>query len=299
MEKDPKPIAEILNRDTTQSPTTTRTPTKYSGQDTLKNRVNFDEWEKRRVTNEDLAENEQLRQLQGYAPNPLCQVCHGSGWVHPLKYDMTPDYSKVILCKADDCVEDSKKTWLATGQPLTPYGVTKRLQTFEHYKPRSGTQASYDAFYNLAHGTAQKPFLLCYGSTGCGKTHLCQALTAKLNRRGIKTYYYSIPSLFSALKKAIDDKEVESWVSVLSKCPGLVLDDFASETYSDWALGKLREIIDARWTDQLTTVVTTNKTLTQIQQISPRLYSRMCDQDISKVVQNTGSDYRTSKRVTK
>jgi hypothetical protein len=59
-------------------------------------------------------------------------------------------------------------------------------------------------------------------------------------------------------------------------------------------MGKLQDVIDERWTAKLITVLTTNKDLTELQQISPRIYSRMCDQDLSVVVENQGKDYRTA-----
>jgi len=237
-------------------------------------------------------ENQKRREIFGYAPNPLCPVCHGAGFVHPVTESGVPDYASVIPCAAKDCLVDSKNYFMSTRRYLSNHGVTERLQTFECWKHFNGTELSYKAFYELAHGATDKPFILCYGATGNGKTHLCQALTKILNSRGVETCYYQVPSLMDALKKAIEGNEVETWVNALSKLPGLVLDDFGSETYSEWGVGKLQEIIDNRWTSELITAVTMNHTLTELQQISPRIYSRLCDQEISSVVCNTGNDYR-------
>jgi DNA replication protein DnaC len=238
-----------------------------------------------------ISENQRRREQWGYAPNPFCPVCHGAGFVHPVAGGK-PDYTQIIPCTEKDCLVESKNYWMSTHMYLKIHGITERLQTFDRWTHTPQTEKAYKAFYSLAYSETDKPFVLCYGATGNGKTHLCQALTKTLNIRGVQTYYYQVPSLMNILRKAINDNEVEIWVNSLSDLPGLVLDDFGSETQSDWGLGKLQEIIDNRWTNKLITAVTMNRTLTELQQISPRIYSRVCDQEISTVVCDEGRDLR-------
>jgi DNA replication protein DnaC len=248
------------------------------------------------IPDSELKENQRQREQYGYAPNPLCQVCHGSGWVHPLKYDMTPDYASAIPCKAKDCVEQSKRLFQLTKQSLIPFGITERLQTFDSFQVFPETEISYSAFYDLAHGKTRKPFILCYGGIGCGKTHLCQAITKVLNRRGVTTYYYQVPNLISRLKEKIETKDIEHFVDYLCKVNGLVLDDFGSDP-SEWGLARLQQIIDNRWTDKKITVLTTNKGLPELDEFCSRIYSRMCDTELSAVVFNGAKDYRTTKMI--
>jgi len=254
------------------------------------------------VTDEEIAENQERREKIGYAPNPFCNHCLGAGWVYPVDEKSKPDYSKTIECAAKNCIVDQRREFQKTGKFLELRGVTERLQTFKRFHILPGTKESYEAFCKLAEGETKRPFLLCYGGIGNGKTYLCQALTTALNKRGIDTYYYGIPGLFNALRTSIEDNSTDEWVTSLGKCPGLVLDDFGSESHSEFCIGKLQEIIDARWTHKLITVMTLNKTLIGtpedpgLQLISPRIYSRMCDQDLSVVVHNKGIDYRTERR---
>jgi DNA replication protein DnaC len=246
-------------------------------------------------TEQDLADNQKAREKYGYAPNPFCKACRGLGAVYPLNFEGKPDYRKTVDCKAKDCLADSKQVYMKTNQYLVIHGVTERLQTFDRFKRSAGTAASYKAFYRLAHGETDKPFILCYGDTGRGKTHLCQALTTVLNQRGIGAYYYQVPDLLDVLRRAIDSNSVEEWVQALRRMEALALDDLGSGINSDWALEKLQEIIDARWTAKRITVVTMNKTLGELTQLSPRIFSRMCDQELSVVVRCEGIDYRTGK----
>jgi len=256
----------------------------------------------RQPSEEALADNQELRLKRGYAPNPFCIACHGIGWLHPRDEQWMLLENKEVYCTAKDCMAESYSHYRQTHQYLELKGVTLRLQTFSQFKIREGNKSSFEAFKALAEGKTDKPFLFSYGKTGNGKTHLSQALTTVLNQRGINTHYYTIPELFGILKEAISDNSVDSWIDGLQKCPGLVLDDFGSETYSDFGLGKLQEIIDVRWTGKLITVMCTNKDLIGtpenrgLQMISTRIYSRMCDQDLSVVVLNEGDDFRTNRR---
>jgi len=244
------------------------------------------------TTDAEIELNEERRAKVGFAPNPLCGVCNGLGFVHPTTLKGKPLYSKITICTAEGCLADSKEKWKATGQYLELKGVSARMQTFERFSVRKGTKQAYDAFFNLALGNTDKPFLLCFGPAGCGKTHLAQALTTELNKRNIDTNFYPVPSLMRTLKNAIDNKNIDEWLTALCTMPGLALDDFGMEQGTDWEFTQLEQVINDRWQNKLITVVTTNKTLSEIQLSSARIYSRLCDQDISVVVSNTATDYR-------
>lgn len=246
-------------------------------------------------TERELAENQHYRELDGYASNPFCPLCHGIGYVHPVGWDGRPEYSKVIPCKGKDCLADSKQVYMQTSKYLVIRGITERLQTFERFVKLPGTSNAYRAFFNLANGKTDKPFILCYGNTGCGKTHLCQALIAALNQRGIIASYYKVPALMDTLRRGIGTKTIDDWISALEKLEAVALDDFGSSSNSEWELEKLQEIIDTRWTHKRITVMTMNKTLSELTVLSPRIFSRMCDQELSVVVFNEGKDYRTGR----
>ncbi len=253
---------------------------------------------KHEPTDSELKENQKLRELQGYAPDPFCQICRGFGRLHPLGENGRPDYTKVILCPAPGCMAESKRKFSETGRYLEHKGVTSRLQTFEQYDLRPGTKQLFEAFKSLADGSTDKPLILAVGSNGCGKTHLCQALTKALIARDVNAYYYRAPDLISTLRKSLDDGKKEEWLNALSRIDAFILDDFGMEHQTDWTLECIETIIDARWTNRMITVISTNKDLhgslqdPGLQIISPRIYSRMCDSELSEVVVCKASDYR-------
>lgn len=244
-------------------------------------------------TVEDIRENEEQRKRIGYAANPLCKVCRGFGRVYPLKENGTVDYSRTVICTAPDCLADSIKCWKETGQYLELKGISSRFQTFEQFIPGTGTEKCFVAFKNLATGNCEKPLLLCYGGVGNGKTHLCQALTAELNKRGINAFYYRVPDLLKTLRASIETHDLDEWIKSLSTTEALVLDDYGLENQTDWALANIEDIIDARWQEKRITAMTTNKDITQL---PARMQSRFRDVEVSVAVLNSGKDNRIQKR---
>lgn len=237
----------------------------------------------------DIAENEARRWRKGYAPNPLCSVCHGAGFVYRLRADGRTDYSKYEPCKAEGCLADAKQFWRESGQYLELKGVSSRLQTFKQFQRRLGTGVMLSAFKSLATGGG-KPFLLCVGGPGTGKTHLCQALTTALNHRGVDAYYYRVPDLLKILRASVEEHRTDEWLKSLANVGALILDDYGLDNQTDWAAANIEDIIDARWQEKRITVMTTNKGL---EQLPPRITSRFGDTELSVAVVNSAKDYRT------
>lgn len=242
------------------------------------------------VTDADLIESQERRRRVGYAPNPQCHVCRGAGFVYPIKDNGQPDYSRYVVCTAPDCLADAKQHWKESGQYLELKGVSSRLQTFEQFQRRPGTEKALLAFKDLAEGKTDKPLLLCAGGPGCGKTHLCQALTTVLNRRGVDAYYYRVPDLLKTLHGSMEEHNTDEWLKSLAAIGGLILDDYGLEHATDWTDSAIEDIIDARWQEKRITVMTTNKDITEL---PARIKSRFGDTELSVAIINSGKDYRT------
>lgn len=240
------------------------------------------------VTDVDIAMNQSQRERAGYAPDPECKVCHGAGFLHPMFPDGRTDYSRAVTCAAQDCLADSFQHFKSTGEYLALKGISVRLQTFAAFKQKPGNEKAFKAFYQLSQGNA-RPFLLCYGGVGSGKTHLCQALTTELVKRGVNTHYYSVSELMRTLRDSMQDHTTDEWLKSLANMDGLVLDDYGREHETDWTSSTLEDVIDARWQNRLITVLTTNK---DIIEVAPRIKSRFLDVELSVIVNNSASDYR-------
>ncbi len=73
------------------------------------------------------------------------------------------------------------------------------------------------------------------------------------------------------------------------RAPLLILDDFGEQATTPWAQEKLYQVINYRYNTRLPTVITTCLSL---EEIEPRISSRMVDPRLSLVFNITAPDYR-------
>ena len=147
--------------------------------------------------------------------------------------------------------------------------------------------------------------LLCYGSDGCGKTHLCEALSIELAKRNIFCKVYEWAEVVRGLKRRMyseikDDYDV--MFENFRRFHYLVIDDVGSgSTGSPWEWGELEDIIDYRYREGLMTVVTTNLDIEPSEKypnrpyVPRRIVSRFTDAVKSRLVVNRAGNYRPEK----
>lgn len=168
--------------------------------------------------------------------------------------------------------------------------------TFENFKPVTGTEKSLEAFKSLASGNTDWQMLLCYGGVGNGKTHLCEAAAITLYMRGLFVRVYTMARIMGALKECMHAGPGVSYEEIISKyCEAerLIIDDVGmGGSGSEWEFGQLEEIIVSRYRERLFTILTTNRDLTEL---PPRVVSRFRDPDIGRIILNSGSDFRSQK----
>jgi len=138
----------------------------------------------------------------GYAALPNCPKCKGKGWQHPRIDGEVSYVAKLLSCDYAGCLEDSFKRYKAGESYLKSIGVMSSEQTFGTFRQELGTRDAYAAFYWLAwpeqsENKTRVPFLLCYGGTGNGKTHLCNALAIELNNQKIGVRLYAVADMIS------------------------------------------------------------------------------------------------------
>ena len=243
--------------------------------------------------NADWAEYTDKLKRIGYAPLPNCPHCHGIGFVHPKLSDGTVNFGKYINCEAKGCVVDKKREWQQGADSWKRYGITKTDQTFASFQQVMGTVEAYQAFHALAMGEGKvKPFLLCCGGTGNGKTHLCNALVVAMITRGLYPKMYNAAEVFSELKASFKTNQTENLIHRIKTVQVLIIDDFGMNYGSDWEMARMDEIIDYRYNHELITVITTNL---DVKQIPDRIFSRFSDTYLSVIVCNLGGDYRPNR----
>lgn len=148
-------------------------------------------------------------------------------------------------------------------------------------------------------------WLYLYGSYGLGKTHLAVAALKHLCLdRQWKPLMVRWSEYCSRIQQSWQgssvDSEFELWRAA-TNVTLLVLDDIDKRASSEWALGKLYELIDQRYVLQLPTVLTANRNLEklaafwsrneQMKDLAGAIVSRIIGQ-MSAVIEFSGRDYR-------
>ena len=177
-------------------------------------------------------------------------------------------------------------------------GVSSLDHTFGNFEHLPGTDRAYTAFFAMANRDDARPFLLCYGGVGNGKTYLCEALALALRKKGRYARVVTMARVMSVLKHSMQaDSGMLSLDDILNnycKAPHLILDDVGmGGSGSAWEFGQLEEIVCYRYRERLMTVLTTNRDLKELPE---RIVSRFYDPEVGFVVLNEGADFRRKVR---
>ena len=117
------------------------------------------------------------------------------------------------------------------------------------------------------------------GDVGTGKTMLAMLISKAALDAGRSAAIYSLPRLLNLIREAIAEEEgVVGFLDRLTSVDLLHMDDVGAESRTDWALEQLYSIINTRYEDQRSVVVTTNLEPSQLgEQIGARTVSRLVE----------------------
>lgn len=117
--------------------------------------------------------------------------------------------------------------------------------------------------------------ILLYGGTGTGKTHLGSAI---INEYIGKTtaLFIPCPELLDQLRKSYKTETKVDLFEYAKTAKILVLDDLGVESPSDWVKERLYLLINHRYLNQLSTIITTNSTQSElVERLGIRIVSRL------------------------
>jgi len=207
-----------------------------------------------------------------------------------------PDFGKVQICTCRQ-----RQVSQQVHQRLFALSNLNELShlTFDNFQPRGRIglgpwQAdSLEQAYNHARQFAQSlnGWLLIQGGYGSGKTHLAAAIANFAVSVGVPTLFITVPDLLDTLRFAYSDPEVtfEERFEEIRRAPLLVLDDFGTQNATAWAQEKLFQILNYRYINRLSLVVTTNLPMDDIE---GRIRSRLEDPELVTSVHILATDYR-------
>lgn len=199
----------------------------------------------------------------------------------------------------------------------------------EHYQEKtienySGNVKQVEQIKNWADGWNKKhtSIFIC-GPVGTGKTHLAIAAAklipdmqvnyksakwvddglesdggkwVKTDKREARIIFANCVNLMYDINSGIDDgtgimAKVGPYIS--SEYDAVILDDFGINKMTDHTRQILYMIIDSRYSRELSTIITSNLTLSEIYQIDQRISSRMCEM-CGLIMSLSGKDWRST-----
>jgi DNA replication protein DnaC len=198
-----------------------------------------------------------LRPVPAPDDQPRCAVgvCDGSGWI------VDEDTNTARPC---DCREQLIRRSAAAGVGT---GIGRRLLevSFER-KPIADLDPHIvrhvrGYIRSIEENLDEGRGLWFDGPVGTGKTSLA-VLVAKAARDAGRSYaVYPVPRLLAEIKRTYDRDSTEGYHQVFQRLCSvdlLVLDDLGAEKQTDWVLEQLYSVINERWQDERSLVVTTN-----------------------------------------
>lgn len=182
-------------------------------------------------------------------------------------------------------------------------------QTFSNWDDRLGEDLSATERKSLEkalktatdYSRSPKGWLLFTGTYACGKTHLAAAIANARADLGQPPMLISVSELLDHLRATFSTNSqvsLDRRFEEIRSAPLLILDALGEQSPTPWANEKLFQIIDYRHLNKLPTVMTTAKYL---EELDPRILSRILDTRICSICAITAPGYRggTAKPVTR
>jgi DNA replication protein DnaC len=215
-------------------------------------------------------------------------VCDGSGWIEVDELTAKPCACRAIKAKR------AASRRLGTGIPKRFRGVgfeRKPIADMDATLTRQIRVFVRDIDANLDKGRG----LWLFGDVGTGKTSLAMLVSKAALESGRSVAIYSMPRLLADIKETYEDRSEHSYMQLFDRLVGvdlLHIDDLGAEKRTEWVLEQLYSIINERWQEQRSVVVTTN--LIDVDdlrdQIGPRTVSRL--HEMCELIPIMGRDRR-------
>jgi DNA replication protein DnaC len=140
-------------------------------------------------------------------------------------------------------------------------------------------------------GETPQGWLVIMGTYGIGKTHLAAAIGNLRVGMGDSPMFVVVPDLLDHLRATFNPNSNVSYDHLFEQIRTsslLILDDFGTQSATPWAKEKLYQIFNYRYNANLPTVITT---ASKMEEIDPRIRSRMLDGRLCRVIAITAPPY--------
>ncbi len=227
---------------------------------------------------------------------PDCPKCGGLGFFVPDVEPTDPRFGRAIPC---DCRESERELERVNKlQKMSQLGALSHC-TFDSFLPEGhgltmSKQRNLGMAFNLAKAYADNPegWLVFKGGYGCGKTHLAASIANQRIAAGQPALFINTPDLLDHLRAAYSPSSETGYDERFDQVRNaslLILDDFGSQSNTEWAQEKLYQIFNHRYNNRLPTVITTNE---ELESIEIRVRSRMVDPSLTQIIHIAAPDFR-------
>lgn len=175
-------------------------------------------------------------------------------------------------------------------EKMAKSNLGKRFQnrTFDNFDV-SKQKRAYKTCREFAEKAGDGSGLILMGSVGTGKTHLAASIAHYAIEHGVVTKFGNVTDIFHSLRDAFTTDE--DILSEIQSVPLLILDDLGKENLTEWVKETIYSIINYRYEHMLSTVITTNLTMTELQnRLGSATVSRIME--MCNYVEMNGKDYR-------
>ena len=186
-----------------------------------------------------------------YTPDDYnCLKCHDFGRIDGAPCECTIKKRIATLFKSAEIPRRFKD------KTLENFAQARQPRAFE-------VARDYVFFWTNAREIGKGLFLV--GPVGTGKSHLAFAILRELIRQQqISGMAATVPDLMDDLRPK-DDNQGSSRMETLKTIDFLVLDDLGAQRNTAWVTEKLFVIINARYSNMLPTVITSNTRLEELE----------------------------------
>ena len=211
--------------------------------------------------------NKQQGELEGYD----CPLCLNKGYIA----DVQDEIIGYIQCKCIIKRQNEKR--------LKESGLLSiKSYTFDNYRiTEKWQEVIFEKANDFLKDIKEKWFFIG-GQPGCGKTHICTAICLKLMEIGKRVKYMLWLDEIPKIKASVmDSVEYQELINVLKTIEVLYIDDFFKTvkggTVSNSDIKIAMEIINYRYLNKLTTIISSERSISDLMMIDEAIGSRISE----------------------